>query len=1284
MARRISRPDEPGRQLHVGSAMPTMREKGDSVKTSVYSLKGMAIAVLIITAWIFRTHLLILSAAIVVLVLAGTYWVLSIGSVRISDNEVGVVTKRFGKPLPAGRRIAFKGEIGVQAGILSPGLHWYPPFFYSIARGPAVHLDEGQIGIVEAMDGSAQPASHTFGKVVPCNDFQDAEAFFANGGQRGKQAAIVTTGTYHINPEAFKVEIATVTRIRPNEIGLVESKDGKPLPPGRSFAAFVSCEHFQDPGAFFANGGEQGKQLAILNTGSYQINTVLFFVKVRPVVTISPSEVGLVEAKDGADLLPGHTFGMVVSCNNFQDAQAFISGRGQRGKQAAILKTGSYQINTELFSVTIQPVVTIRAGEIGLIEALDGADLPFGRNFGRAVSCNNFQDAHSFFTNGGQRGKQSAVLTNGTYQINTALFKITITPEVRISATKIGLVDAKDGAPLRQGQQFGGVVDCDSFRDPEAFFQNGGQMGPQLSILRAGVYRIHPDLFVVRERSAVVIPQNEIGLVVAQAGLSVPPGRRLAKVVPCDNFQDAQAFLNNGGQRGQQLAILTPGTYEINTELFTVITSANAAEHGLNNAALKPFTLGSGKVGIVTAFDGNPVPQGNIAAPAVTGHNKFQDAQAFIDAGGCSGLQEEVLGEGSWNLNPWFVQVEEVPMTWIPSGAVGVVISNIGRVPDTHHELVDSGCKGIWKTALDAGTYSINSRVMDVVVVPTHEITLDWSEKEKPKSNYDANLHALELRSIDAFSFKLEVTQVIRIAPENAPKMISRVVSEGMKAPDVKTDDEGFLVTEAKEKKYGSVRNLVTRVLEPMVGNYFRNSAQEHEALSFLKRRGELQEGAGINIREALARYGVEAIGTFINDIDLPNELEEELKKPKIAQVQSEAFRAELSAERDRGELVRERGRIEHEAAKIKAESDKEIAEHEAAAEVSRATAKVCLEQMQLDIDMARKRQEAEIQSRLAQVKTDSLISEISALGPENYADLKKGEAMARAVEKGKFVAPKIVMGSGAPAGDVLPGMNAASLFPSLIIAREVQEQFGLLGLKDTKSLSASSVSRQAPLLERAGLGGNLANPRSPIILLIETSQAMAGDRSRRLAEALEEFKKRAAADSETMACTDLIVVTFGATAEVFYPFGPVVNLPPLPVGTSRGASLGRGFSLALTHLENQKRVYKTNNQPSRIPWLFTLVASAPTDDWRGGADRVKQLVEANELNCFVTLVQGADAVTLREYTPRHFPVILDGLKFNEMFVWLADVVQRVAHSEVGGAVVLPPPESWSVPPDYR
>src|SRR6185436_1016055 len=134
----------------------------------------------------------------------------------------------------------------------------------------------------------------------------------------------------------------------------------------------------------------------------------------------------------------------------------------------------------------------------------------------------------------------------------------------------------------------------------------------------------------------------------------------------CDHFQDAEAFLAQGGERGRQIAFLRGGTYRIHPALFTVVTRANAHQHEMDPDELLVREIRPDHVGIVTTLDGRGIPAGDMAGPTVPHHEGFQRGQVFIDAGGCRGLQEEILLSGSWNLNPWFVRVEEVPMTEVP------------------------------------------------------------------------------------------------------------------------------------------------------------------------------------------------------------------------------------------------------------------------------------------------------------------------------------------------------------------------------------------------------------------------------------------------------------------------------------------------------------------------------------------------------------------------------------------------------------------------------------------
>src|SRR5438309_88683 len=360
------------------------------------------------------------------------------------------------------------------------------------------------------------------------------------------------------------------------------------------------------------------------------------------------------------------------------------------------------------------------------------------------------------------------------------------------------------GAVLIQERQVGVVVKRFGTRalPPGRFIALAGEAGYQADTLapglRFGYWRWQYRIIKV---SVTVVPQGEIALVLAADGVAIPPERILGKVVDSDNFQDARKFLLNGGEKGRQLGILTAGTYRINTALFTVIASATAQEHGMFPEQLQLHRVEPDMVGIATTLDGQPIESGEIAGPVIAGHDNFQNSQAFIDGGGRRGLQEQILLSGTWNLNPWFAQVEQVPMVQIPIGYVGVVISYVGMAHEDvsglefkHGDLVNAGHKGVWVTPLYPGKHPVNTRIMKVELVPTTNIVLNWASRTE-SHNYDAKLSSITVRSRDGFAFNLDVSQIIHVGALDAPKVISRV---------------------------GSMQNLVDHVLQPIVGNYFR------------------------------------------------------------------------------------------------------------------------------------------------------------------------------------------------------------------------------------------------------------------------------------------------------------------------------------------------------------------------------------------------------------------------------------------------------------------------------
>jgi uncharacterized membrane protein YqiK len=445
-----------------------------------------------------------------------------------------------------------------------------------------------------------------------------------------------------------------------------------------------------------------------------------------------------------------------------------------------------------------------------------------------------------------------------------------------------------------------------------------GEAGYQADTLAPGLhFGLWRWQYRIVKVSVTLVPQGEIALVVAADGEPIPSERILGKVVDCDNFQDARRFLLSGGEKGRQLGILTAGTYRINTALFQVITSADAGQHGMGLVQLQLHHVEPDKVGIVTALDGRPIEHGEIAGPIIANHDNFQNGQAFLEGGGRRGLQEQILLSGTWNLNPWFVQVEQVPMLEIPIGHVGVVISFIGMAHEDvsgldfkHGDLVNVGHKGVWVTPLYPGKHPVNTRVMKVERVPTTNIVLNWASRTE-SHNYDAKLSSITVRSRDGFGFNLDVAQIIHVGALDAPKVISRV---------------------------GSMQNLVDHVLQPIVGNYFRNSAQNYTVLDFLSARSERQTEAAQHIRVALAAYDVQAIDTLIGDINPPASLMETQTERKIAEEQRKTYEVQEAAQKQRQQLVRETAVADIQQQVVSAEQGVNIAELQSDAHIKQAT----------------------------------------------------------------------------------------------------------------------------------------------------------------------------------------------------------------------------------------------------------------------------------------------------------------------------------------------------------
>jgi uncharacterized membrane protein YqiK len=321
-------------------------------------------------------------------------------------------------------------------------------------------------------------------------------------------------------------------------------------------------------------------------------------------------------------------------------------------------------------------------------------------------------------------------------------------------------------------------------------------------------------------------------------------------------------------------------------------------------------------------------------------------------------------------------------MVEIPIGYVGVVVSYVGKEhidvsgdEFMHGDLVERGRKGVWVEPLLPGKHPLNTKVMKVELVPTTNIVLNWANRTEAHE-YDNNLSSISVRSKDGFSFTLDVAQVIHIGAKNAPRVISRV---------------------------GSMQNLVDHVLQPTVGNYFRNSAQEVTVLEFLSARSERQRQAKEAIHVALASYDVECIDTLIGDIVPPAELMKTQTDRKIADELKRTYDVQRESQEKRQQLERERAVADLQAEVVRSEQMVRISEQNARAVAETAKGEAAATRLRAEAD-------ADATRALGAARAEAYRKGQEALGAAAFTAMQIATIVG---ERGIKVVPDIAVGGG-------------------------------------------------------------------------------------------------------------------------------------------------------------------------------------------------------------------------------------------------------------------------------
>ena len=549
------------------------------------------------------------------------------------------------------------------------------------------------------------------------------------------------------------------------------------------------------------------------------------------------------------------------------------------------------------------------------------------------------------------------------------------------------------------------------------------EAGYQADILRGGLhFGWWRWQYAIHTAPLVSIPEGKIGYVFARDGKPLPPSQTLARVIDCNNFQDARGFLGLkaaadattgriGGQKGRQRAILREGVYAINPALFTVISEnavfalkivqTRAEQESLGRwlaelraaSGFEPVVVGKGtavaaipdhdsavvaaetpadSLAIVTVHDGPSLAPGEIIAPTVGGdladadyHNNYQDPEAFLRAGGRRGRQHMPLTDGTYFVNRWFATVEMIPKTVVPIGSVGVVVSYIGRTGNDisgatfrHGERVAEGERGVWERALGPGKYAFNTYSGNVVLVPTTNFVLHWVTGRSESHRYDESLKSIDLVTKDAYEPSLPLSVVVHIDYQRAPSVIQR---------------------------FGDVQRLITQTLDPMLSAYFRDIAHKKTMLELLHDRDLIQAEARQELHAKFHEFDIECVDVLIGKPETGKDsgkietLLDQLRERQLSVEQLETFERKRVASEKMRLLAEAQAQATMQTQLTNARVEAQIAEQQGEADLFRARKSAEQMVVMAEAELSRSRLQAE--QRVLLAEADSKQKELEGRG---------------------------------------------------------------------------------------------------------------------------------------------------------------------------------------------------------------------------------------------------------------------------------------------------------------
>jgi hypothetical protein len=342
----------------------------------------------------------------------------------------------------------------------------------------------------------------------------------------------------------------------------------------------------------------------------------------------------------------------------------------------------------------------------------------------------------------------------------------------------------------------------------------------------------------------------------------VPPGKHLVVIAKNGAPLDPGEVLAGDGQKGIQRQVKGEGWHFV----MPIVYETSLEE----NTVIPP-----GKVGLVTALGGKPLPPGEVLAEA-----------------GQQGMQRDVLPPGAYRINKHGYQVDPTDAVEIKSGFVGVVRRLLGPEGTGLFARADSAEKGFLPKVLQPGLYYMNPKEYEVLPV---EVGIFQTSFGARKGDRDKDT-AITFTSKGGFPISIDCTVEWEVLPEHMPALVA---------------------------EYGNRREVEKKVIDVQAHAIGRDKGIDYGVQDLLEgsTREKFQEDFTQELTRVCALKNVTVHSAFIRRIDIPEQYLKPIRDKQIAIETQLTTRAKEATAATDNEVERERSLIGQEVAKVEAQT---------------------------------------------------------------------------------------------------------------------------------------------------------------------------------------------------------------------------------------------------------------------------------------------------------------------------------------------------------------------------